>query len=156
MINNKDILGNDESVFIKYQSFPPGMMGLMVSGDNYYINIRITTIVVAALILDLYITRGAMATILGMCGVPKTSIVKINETTGEKCILKETLMRKSKRGDQNILSSFNGKCCNNNMNCQYRDGDNCTCKRENVLAIFQKLTDKNIFKANGDFYDYQW
>lgn len=159
LIDNKDILDSEESLTtsIDFPSFPSGVVGFMTPEYNYYINIKITTIVVLALILDITLTKGVISTVLNMCGFSSTSVVKLDERNGEKCIVKETLLIDNKIGSQNILSRFAGKCCNNDLNCRFRDGDDCTCRKEDIITIYQRLTEKNLFKKIcDDCYEYQW
>lgn len=159
LIDNKDILDNDESLTtsIDLSSFPSGVIGFMTPEYNYYINIKITTIVVLALILDIALTKGVISTVLNMCGFSSTSIVTLDERNGEKCIIKETLISRNRYGSQNVLSRFAGKCCNNDLNCRFRAGDDCTCTKEDITTIYQRLSEKNLFKKIGnDYYEYQW
>ena len=156
--DNKEILEDDESLvsYTKNPSFPPDVIGFMTPQYNYYINIKITTIVIVASILDITLTKGVISTILNMCGFSSTSIVKLDERNGEKCIVKETLLSENKTGYPSILRRFAGECCNNDMNCRFKNGAFCSCTEQDIIIIYQRLAEKNLFKKLGDSFEYQW
>lgn len=138
------------------------MMGLVLCDSSYYISLKKATIILAALLLDIHLTEGLAATALSLFGFSTNCICSIDERTGEKCILVETLMRENKIGDPAILSEYNGKCCNPCSSCEYREKINleeskCTCTEDNVIQIYEELCKKNIFKKNSAYniYHYQ-
>lgn len=155
---NKEVLNSDEYVKIsaEFSSFPPGMIGLMVPRTNYYINIKVTTIVVAALLADITLTQGALSTFLGLCGFSSTALTELSEELGEKCIVRETLARNPKVGSSSILIPLKGECCNNDLSCKFRIDGRCRCSKDDILKIYEKLTERNMFSRIGDFYKYQW
>lgn len=155
---NKEILNSDEYVRIstEFPSFPPGMIGLMIPTTNYYINIKTATIVVAAFLADIYLTQGVLSTLLGACGFSCTAITVLSEENGEKCIVRETLTRNPKVGSAHILAPLKGECCNNDLSCKYRIDGRCHCTEDDILKIYDKLAERNMFSRIGDFYQYRW
>lgn len=155
---NKEILNSDEYVKIstEFPSFPPGMIGLMIPRTNYYINIKVATIVVAAFLADISLTQGALSMLLGLCGFSNTAITELNEELGEKCIVRETLAHNPKVGSPRILAPLKGECCNNDLSCKFRIEDRCHCTEDDILKIYEKLADRNMFSRIGEFYKYQW
>lgn len=154
---NKSILSETEkySLDTTYPSPPPGMMCMMVARYDYYINLKVTTIALVALLLDINVSKGIASTLVSLSGAPSQAFVKLNEENGEKCILKETLLQPRKKGNKEILNKFNGECCNNHMDCQYRRANECRCTEENVLSIYERLTEKNVFCKSGNWFEYQ-
>ena len=77
---------------------------------------------------------------------------------GEKCVLRETLLRKPRIGDANILKSYKGKCQRINSQCKFRNGELCNCSQNAIINIYENLTEKSIFKRSEDRkrYIYQW
>ena len=155
---NKELLGDDEYIKIstEFPSFPPGMMGLMIPTTNYYINIKITTIVVAAFLADISFAHGVMSMLLGLCGFSNTAFTELSEYLGEKCIVRETLARNPKVGSSKILASLNGECCNNDLSCKFRIENKCHCTEDDIIEIYEKLADRNMFSRTGNVFKYQW
>lgn len=155
---NKELLGDDECIKIstEFPSFPPGVIGLMIPKTNYYINIKVTTIVVAAFLADISFSNGVMSMLLGMCGFSNTAFAELNEELGEKCIVRETLARNPKEGFAKILAPFKGECCNNDLSCKFRIENKCHCTEDDVLGIYEKLADRNMFSRIGNMFKYQW
>lgn len=140
-----------------YQIAPkstPGMIGFIIMEKNLFINLKITTILLAALLLDIKITDGLASLIVGMIGIPQNVIVKFNEEDGQKCIIHEAI--NSKTISANVLHRFNGECCNNQYKCKYNINGKCTCTEEKVKEILDNLTEATMFKKDGDLYVLQW
>ena len=155
---NKEVLNSDEylNISTEFPSFPPGTIGLMIPRTNYYINIKVTTIVIAALLADIALTQGALSTFLGLCGFSSTALTELSEELGEKCIVRETLARKPKVGSSHILDPLKGECCNNDLSCMFRIDGRCYCSEDDIQKIYEKLTERNMFSRFGEFYKYQW
>lgn len=159
LVKNKEKLhlADDEKITSSFEfpSFSPGTIGFMTPKYNYSINIKKTTIIIVALILDIAFTKGIISTLLNMFGLSGICITKLSEANGEKCIVKETVFSENKTGNADILNAFDGECCNCDMNCNYRRGDRCTCSRDNIIDIYQRLTEVGLFRKEGDSFVYQ-
>lgn len=158
LIKNKSALNADESIELTriYPNSPPGTMCLMIAQTGYYVNIKISTIVICALLLDINLTKGFASTAIALMGVPSAAFVKLNEYDGQKCIVKETLATKDKIGSEKILDKFCGECCNCDLTCKYRHEGHCTCSSSNIVKIYDLLANKNMFKKVNGIYKYQW
>lgn len=154
---NQTMLKENE-VIRKYQieatEIPQGMIGFLIMEQNIFINLKITTILLAALLLDINLTDGFASLIVGMLGIPQNVIVKFNEDDGEKCIIHEAMNEKTI--SVNVLHRFNGECYNNQYKCKYNTNGKCTCTDEKIKEILDNLTEANMFKKVGDSYDLQW
>lgn len=156
---NGNVLCDDEFVKRIYSSgIPNGCLGLIIPGSDYkyYINVKTATVALAALILDITLTKGAAATLVSLLGMPAAAIVKLDESNGEKCIVKETVLTDGKTGNENVLAKYNGECCNNNYRCKFNNDGKCMCKKTDIVAIYKDLVRKNVFKQHGDFYKYNF
>ncbi|MBQ8237399.1 MAG: hypothetical protein IJZ39_04560 [Oscillospiraceae bacterium] len=158
LFRNKQFLCETESAEIRreYIGGPPGTMGLMISENRYYFNVKITTITALAWLLDIVLPVGFFSNFLSWSGFPSTGYTKLTDEDGVRCIVSETLRRNPKVGSVSILEPFKGMCCNNHMNCGFRDGDRCTCTADNILSIYERMSERNMFKRYGDVFEYQW
>lgn len=156
--NNSEILSADEEITTSIEAPAPSIkgMGLIIMKKNLHINVKVATILTAALLLDIYMTNGFAQLIVGMFGVNGHAIVPFSEKDGEKCIIIETLRTHNKVATPSLLSAFNGLCCNNNLKCRYRLDDRCHCTHKDVGKILEGLTERNILKKEGELYKYQW
>lgn len=159
LIENKDKPDKDYELecfsYRYYSNLPPGSLALMTSKYNYYINIKKTTVIIIALILDITITKGASSALINMHGISGPCVVKLNERNGEKCIVKETVFSKNRIGSVDVLQKFKGECCNCDMDCKYNKGDQCGCTKEDVREIYNNLTHIGLFKKAGEYFVYQ-
>lgn len=157
ILSNTDMLGNDEEITIGYTKYS-SRRGITFAEEEYHISIKITTIVICALLLDITLTKGAASSLLSLSGVTTRGVAKLDDYKGQKCILRETLRTKDKVGNSHILEKFHGECCNNDIaQCKYRKGVNCICCQEEVEKVFEGLADNQVFvkDKNGD-YRYCW
>lgn len=122
---------------------------------RYYINIKTITLVALIYLLDYKITGGMLGFLSAAAGLKEQAIVKIKEENGEKCILKELLCNKRRKGDKHILRKFKGECCNNHFNCFYRKEERCECGKERVTEILKSFEERNIVKKQGWLYQVQ-
>lgn len=154
----KKFMSNDEFIEFEDDMAYSKTMSLTFSDSSYYVNLKTTTIVIIATLLDISLTKGFASVALSLFGNSSTAFVRIEETNGEKCILKETLSEKQKIGSANILKKYKGHCCYPVSNCKYRNNEECKCMENDIIYIYEKLCEKNIFKRNyaDQNYYYQW
>lgn len=164
LYKNQSLLDEGESVVKKYE-FPDipedTLMHFLVKEEKYYINLKLTTIWIAAHLINtkLRLSDSGIPLIdllLNQFGIPLPNLTKLSELFGEKCIIRETMLRNEKVGTSDILIPFKGKCCNNDLKCRFREGDNCNCTPNDVLEIYEELAEANMFERVGDKYKYQW
>ena len=155
---NGDLLCSNEKIETRIETpkSSPEMMNMLIMRKNLYVNLKVSTILIVALIFDIHLTKGFAQLLTAMLGVSSQAIVTFSEAKGEKCIIKETLRTKDKTGNPDMLSKFKGECCNNNLNCKHRIDNKCYCTPDKIKEIFDNLVDCNMFKKEGDFYKYQW
>ena len=84
-------------------------------------------------------------------------IVKLDETTGEKCVLLEVYKKEDHMAKLDIFDNICGRdCINNDMTCKYRVGGMCTINQEQVNGILDNLCDKNVLTRKYEFYKYNF
>lgn len=158
--NNKGLLSDPNEYITKeqeYPSMPNGVLGMVMVNYSYHISIKVTTIVIIAKLLGIVIPKGIADTFLELTGMNTQAIAWLNEYEGEKCIVKETLLRDKKAGDCKLLRDFNGECVNNNMKCRYKEAGQCRCDEKTIISIYERLVEKNVFVRTGkETYAYQW
>jgi len=155
---HSDILDESEIVEI-CSEHKDGMMSLTLFDSSLYVNIKTTTIVMVAFLLDITLTGGVSALSLSLLGVNNRAFARrIQEKEGEKCIVKETLMRKPQTGNINILDRYEEKCQCLDSQCKFRNMEQCNCTHDDIVSIYENLSGKNIFKLSTDRrnYIYQW
>lgn len=148
---NKELLCPDEYINVEIDMSKLGtgnsrFWGMLMLGHMYSVNIKYTTIMLAALLLDIMITSGFASTMLALTGISLQSIRKIGKD--QKCILAEIAKRKTVREDD--LDFYKKVCVWNNLDCQYREDDVCLRKNETLKKGIEKLLqDKVIHNVKG-------
>lgn len=153
----ENLLSEDErlELTMEFPQMPSGKLGILIPKTNIYINLKVTTITLIALILDEKITKGVANFLLAATGFNANSIVKLNEEIGEKCVLLEIFRKQYHEAKLDIFNSIcNKECVNNHMNCKYRNQGICTISKEQVKDILEQMVNKNIFNKKGDIYKY--
>lgn len=155
LTKEKNIICEDETYRIMpHHETPEGnIIGFMLMEYDYFLNIRVGTVFLLCVLIDncigLPITSGFFA-IRGL----NRLVEKIDENKGVKCILLEILRLPNKKADANILTRFCGECCNNDLDCCFRDDNHCMCTSENAEKIMQQLEEIGILKKEGNMYCY--
>lgn len=158
LIQNQDLLGDDETIEIEYDTRHRPTMNLTLFDSSYYINLKVTTIVIIASLLDITLTKGFASAALSLFGVTSTSFAYIEESNGERCILKETLANNPRIGTSDILKKYHHKCCYPTSSCTFRDDEECKCTVNDIINIYEELCKKNIFRKSIEdkLYFYKW
>lgn len=154
--SNSDLLAVDEKIEKRtvVPETPHGAFGFIIMRNNLYVNLKTSTLLIAALLLDIHFTGGMAQLFLTMVGIDGRAIVKFSEYNGEKCILKELLRTSTKSASSDLLIKFGGECCNNNLSCKYKSENKCTCTPQKVADILDGLAKHNILKKEGVIYKY--
>jgi hypothetical protein len=147
---HNELLGNDEYVNIetKMNKPPPGPMGFILMNKKYSINIKKSTIIILAFLLDLNLSKGIASLALNLSGFSFQVLQKIENE--EKCLVTDILL-----GNKKNASDFNynnGECVQNDIKCPYKD--ECFCKRsiETINNLLEKLTAKQVIKKKNEFF----
>lgn len=128
-------------------------LGYVIPRTKYFVNIKLATITAILFILDHKVTGGVAATAAAAFGNTGRFITSIEETNGEKCIVRETL--KTKNRILNICSipgNNKNECINNDLSCKYRNTNYCTINNEEIKKIAEQLIKKNVFEKYKDSY----
>ena len=160
IVNNQQILQQDEvasrQIVLGGGSSRPDMLGFMTCDYNYHISIKAASLHLVVLLADKFLTRGLAEKVLNALGISPTIVHAIDELNGEKCIVRETVVHNRSIGDKHLFDKFHGECCNNDLQCCYREDDQCLCNQQNVEDIYKRLVERQVFKKKGSKYKLRW
>jgi len=148
--STNEILSEDEYVRTEEVSpkMPVGMSGFYVSSTKYFVNLKISTITIVLLLLDIKITAGVASTLGGLCGRTGKAITSVSEE--EKCIILDTRKRKSFFVNQ--LNYENKECTRNDLKCKFRAEGKCCRNIDEIDNLLENLISNNVIEKNGDSY----
>ena len=154
---HQELVSDTELLLAKEPEDSPNHMEMTFGDTSYYVNIKTTTIVMAAFLLDIMLTKGLAATALSLLGAPTGPVFHvIDEQNGEKCILREVI--RVRKGTEELLATAEGMCIYPQSRCKFRDRDFCNCGKSDVVHIMESLCKKNIMKKDlvTNTFIYQW
>lgn len=150
-----ELIEDDEALEISKGTQEQGNgMGFVIPKTNYYINLKMTTIALIGLLLDIGFTEGFTVFILGIFGVSADVIRKLSDT--EKCVLflvkaDAVLAREGKYTLRDSLP-----CINYARECDCRQYDKCSLPEDILTDTVQKLLEKNVIKQTGNLLIYRF
>lgn len=130
----------------------PDTISLLIPCTYYHVNVKKTTWMIIGLLLDLFITKGAITFSLSMLGAAGQTIHKLNPKNGEVCIYYQALTLKKKGGKEfltkDISIKIDGRNCSRpEFKCGYSQNGKCTIELGQVKEIFQKLKEIGAFST---------
>lgn len=137
----------------EYAGGGEGMTGLMIKKLNLNINLKLSTVWLVALLLDIGLTKGFTTVLLNLYGVHQASIKKIDVTSGELCCLIEFKADKNLNPVEFLKKCRNG-CINCDISCRFRKEDMCTMKLSEITACIDKFIDAKVFCMVDGKYKY--
>lgn len=150
-----ELLEDDEFLEISKDAQEQGNgMGFVIPKTNYYINLKMTTIALIGLLLDIGFTEGFAAFILGIFGVAADVIRKLSDM--EKCVLLLVKEDAVLAGEGKYTLRDSLPCVNYACECGCRQYDRCGLPEDILTATMQKLLEKNIIKQTGDSLVYRF
>ncbi len=141
---------------MRLPSVPGDVLCMMIPGTNYHINVKASTIMVIALLLDIKLTCGFASMLLGMKGFNTYSIVELDAWNGEKCLVINALLNKNHHLLLEDFSQYKAQCVNNHIKCKYQNNGSCSISSDDLVKLFMTLCDKNVFTQIGDHYKYNF
>lgn len=130
----------------------PGVKNMVAADGLYYINIKLVTLTVIAMVLDVALTKGILSKILGLSKLDSQAIIKISSENGHRCLLKEMLLEKKEGINKSILEKYNGECNNVDHPCNYRVDGECGCFPEDVEKILCELKESKVCRRLENGY----
>lgn len=128
---------------------------LIIPVINVNINIKAATVSILALLLDLDTTKGFLSAFLALSGFNNKAFSKLDEFTGEKCLLIEICSKSKHKANISIFNDICEKeCINNNLKCKYRAEGKCLMKLQDVVEKCNGLVERNVLKKEGNEYCY--
>lgn len=143
------LLEKNEHIIVKQETpkMPSGVLGMIILKTKYSINIKKSTIVIIAFLLDVNFSKGITSLALNLVGFSPQVLQKI--TDDKKCLVSDVLIGNKK--DFNDFNYYNKKCIHTGIECPFRDV--CTCKRtdEEIRNQIEYLKLKQIIKIKDGF-----
>lgn len=152
--NHPEILTQEDCFEIqdlKEHSMLKGLY-LMIPHTNFYVNLKVVTIVLAALICDISFANGLASAGVGILGINTKSISKLEGA--RLCLVKEIISQK-RVSSTDILSRNRGECVNNDISCKYNQSGHCSISYERINEYLCELEEMNVVKKEGGIYHYQ-
>lgn len=157
--NHLEIL-SDEEIFqySKLEEYEIDGLSEFVSEEGeYYISIKKSTIFLVSLFLDNTVPGFSelkdVGTFFGLFSL-KGSYAKLDTYEGYLCIMMELARNRRRGADKNLIKKFKGECCNNHLDCKYKENGMCKCGEERVEAICEELWKQGVVKKRGGRYFY--
>lgn len=127
-------------------------LGLIIPSTNYYINIKMTTLALLGLLIDIRFTQGFSSFVLNNFGVTADAIRKISNI--EKCVLLLIINKSILCDNKNYIVDENAKCVNYAQSCTDRQYNKCVMSTDKLRETIGLLEEKNIIKQNGNKLKY--
>jgi hypothetical protein len=131
-------------------------MGFLCVQSNYNVNLKALTVTALALLLDIKLTVGFVSGTLAILGFNQRAIVRLDVSEGEKCLILEAMAHQNREIREDVFSKNHSECVHNDLDCNYRNNDQCTIHRENIKAVLDGLCEKNVFQKRGGSYKYNF
>jgi hypothetical protein len=146
---HNELLDDDEYVNIeaKVNKPSPGPIGFILMNKKYSINIKKSTIIILAFLLDLNLSKGIASLVLNLSGFSFQVLQKIENE--EKCLVIDILL-----GNKKNASDFNynnEECVQNEIKCPYRDEYFCKRPIETINNLFEKLIAKQVIQKKLNY-----
>lgn len=161
---NYEMLSDDEDFQKDTPRSYTAEKGFLVSDAKYYVNIRGSTLAFAMILAE-YAVSGAVHPIIQEAvrrilpefvpGLDAKLVRKLNAAIGESCIMLEAALRGKKGIDQKLFAKNRGECVNNHLWCGFWGEGRCSCTKENVEEICEKLANNGLLVKKGKKYYYQ-
>lgn len=119
--------------------------GLVFGNEQYYINLPKSVLMVAALILDITLTKGIVSGVCGMLGIQTQTFYRINQHKGEVCLLRELLRNRNAVNSDKYNYLMENECINNDLKCQFRSEDGqCRIQKTDIDKALSRFKEAQI------------
>jgi hypothetical protein len=141
--------GEGINVEVRYPNFPPWVIGMLIPETYYFVNIKLTTLAIIALILDINLTKGAASAALALLGESGNAFSHLKGN--ERCILQYILEKQSKYFF--VEQYLQEKTCKYmNLDCKLRSGDLCSYDKQKLLSHLHKMNGNKVLIEENDSY----
>ncbi len=131
-----------EDIMTKSQE--PVFFNSLILNNNYHINLKKSTFIIIAFLLDSTFSKGITSLALNMAGFSTKSIQKINAE--EKCLLLNVL---KKANDFNYHAQY---CYQKDINCPFQIDYKCNRSSNKIKALLTSLQEKGVLtNKNGKY-----
>lgn len=131
-----------EEIMTKSQE--PVFFNSLILNNNYHINLKKSTFIIIAFLLDSTFSKGITSLALNMAGFSTKSIQKINAE--EKCLLLDVL---KKANDFNYHDQY---CYQKDINCPFQTDYKCHRSSNKIKTLLSSLQEKGVLtNKNGKY-----
>lgn len=156
--HNFEILSSDE--LLQYcnngEHVTEGVSEFVSEDGQIYFSVKRETIFLAALILGVKIPVLGIgleiAKNLGLCEI-KNGFIRIKDDA-MRCLLLELARSKKKGIDRNALAKYKGECCNNFLECRFKQDGSCNCSEKDVEEVCERLSEMGMAEKKGRKFYY--
>jgi hypothetical protein len=140
------------TIWTETPDLPPGTRGFLLANTFCNINVKRTSIIMAAIILDALLTNGLATAALHLGGSMKRGVAKIDPGSGEYCCL----VHAGKARDagaaltpDTVQQMISGKPCPFiELNCRLMRERICGAQLNDIDLLFQSLEEKGALERN--------
>lgn len=158
--NHTELLSEDE--FFQYSRLEEyeisGVSEFVSEEGEYYISIKKGTIFLLGLYfrnkIPFFRDMKDLAAFFGI-GNLKGSYAKLDAREGHLCVMLELARNRRQGIDKNLFRKWKGECCNNQLDCKYKEAGRCRCGVEDVNEICEQLWKSGIVEKKGSRYYYR-
>lgn len=133
-----------------------GVSEFVSEDGEVYLSVKKVTIFLAAILLG--VKMPAIGVVLetvkyfGICKIDN-GFVRIKEGE-QRCLLLELAMSGKHGIEKRVLRKYKSECCNNHVECRFRNDGICSCSEKNVEEICDKFVELGVAKRIGKKYFY--
>lgn len=85
--------------------------------------------------------------------IPRDRIIRLDESRGEVCIVRQSILRHKKTAHRDMFADNRSLCINEQLECKFKDGDKCTCRKADIDVILWQLQLKHVFKRKNTYFE---
>lgn len=165
LMENIDLLEKGKEMLAAKQAddYLCGSSGFIPEGANFYIQLKKSTILLAAMLVSSAAMSFFDANIVALIspiivksvfGGVQQLWFRVYEESGEKCIIRELASKRSSVVSPKDIKKKIGNTCTKEYNCNFRKKGKCKCKSADIEDICETLKEKGAVFKSGNCYGY--
>ncbi|MDE6505457.1 MAG: hypothetical protein K2L42_06270 [Clostridia bacterium] len=85
--------------------------------------------------------------------IPPERIISLDEFRGEVCVVRQCMLKNKKIANRDMFADNRNLCVNEQLDCKFKDGDKCACKKADLDNILWQLQMKHVFKRKNTYFE---
>jgi hypothetical protein len=147
---------SDETIesWFEYPRLPEGVIGFIIPTTYYNVNVKRTSLIVAAAIMDALATFGLASAGLAVSGLAKQGIAKLDTRSGEYCCAVQSA--KLHEGGAHVTPQavhrmiYGKPCPFLGLGCRLLRENTCNSAETDIKVLFESLEEKGAMVKKGD------